>query len=590
MATQPIGETGVSPPTVFTYNNTVLETGISLTSGSRITVSKTGVYEAWYSVQLHRVTGGTNVNTYIWIRKNGIDIPETNGRIATNSNNSDTLPIVPYILSLNAGDYIEFVSQASGSDVQALSISTGDVEAGPAIPSIIVGMKQVAVDIGATGPTGQTGTTGPTGATGPAGTAANTGATGPTGPVATSSSFAIGNVLRVDAVYGNDSTASRGGPPYLTVNAAVAAALTGDTIWVHPGTYTLSSPITLPDGICLRGQNTQTTTIQYTATANATLLTMGENTRVEDVTLKLNSTGHYTLKGIVFPGNTSVTAKLRTAVVSVNNSGASTGGSSTVYGVEASGIGTLGPASFSFNSLKGSTINVVSNGGGNKRGIILTGANVVTTRDLNIYVAAPLDTTSTGSYVGIETINTDCRIECRSTTIGSPVTTGSFTSSDILQTNGSIQMGPGTDLVNKTAGGKNFTSYIYPTTLFYAAIGELKVGPTPGYLALGSMETKSGVYPSPTALAYRIQQKAILIGLFAVLSVAPGGVNSVTLTVYKNGSPTAFTVTLTGVTTQASYYTSSVDFAQGDNLSLYVTYTGGNANNANNLVVQLDMF
>jgi hypothetical protein len=307
MSTQPIGETGISPPTVFSYNNTVLEEGISLVSGTRLTVTKTGTYEVWYSIQLHRTTGGSNVNTYIWIRKNGVDIPDTNGRVATNSNNSDTLPIVPYILSLNAGDYIEFVSQASGSDVQAYSLGSDAVEAGPAIPSIIVGMKQIATDIGATGATGPTGLIGPnglTGPTGPAGSTSNTGATGPTGPMATSSSFAIGNVLRVDAINGNDSTASVNGPPYLTVDAAIAAATSGTTIWVHSGTYTLAAPITLPEGVCLRGQNVQTTTIQYTATANTTLLTMGENTRVEDVTLKLTSAGHYTLQGFVFPGNT----------------------------------------------------------------------------------------------------------------------------------------------------------------------------------------------------------------------------------------------------------------------------------------------
>lgn len=741
MTTQPIGQTGISGPTVFSYDSTAYENGVTLASGSQITVTSPGVYEAWYSMQLSRTSGGTPVNTYVWLRKNGTDVPDTNGRVASNSNNSDTLPIVPYIISLNAGDYIEFVSQADGANMEALSISSGSVVIGPAIPSIIVGIKKVAADIGTTGPTGpqgptpygltvsgsavltgqditfnatddvatslsfpttntglyfacltpdraldgvdevfylgtaqayleltgiydaqlylngvasgapftwaegiyfevmydnvsvnayydnelkgstgigvlsdsiniyagllntpltvsritmfptgKIGLTGPTGSAGVPGFATLTGATGPTGPVATFSSFAIGNVLRVDAVNGNDTTGAVNGAPYLTVGAAVAAATSGTTIWVHSGTYTLAAPLTLPAGTCLRGQNVQTTIIQYAASANTTLLTMGENTRVEDITLKLTSSGHYTLKGIVFPGNTSVTAKLRTAVLTVDNSTASTGGSSTVYGVEGSGTGTLGAASFSFNSLKGSTVNVFSNGGGNKRGIILTGSNIITTRDLNVYVAVPPNTTSTGSYVGIETSNSSAAIQCRSTTIGSPVTAGSFTSSDILQTNGSIEMGPGTDLVNKTAGGKNFTTYVYPTTLFYAALGDLKTGPSTGYLALGSMFTQSGVYPSPTSLVYRIQQKAVMIGLYATLTTAPGVGHSVTATVYKNGSATAFTITLSDTATSATYYATSVDFAQFDALAVYLTYTGGNANTAHDLVVQIDMF
>jgi hypothetical protein len=328
-------------------------------------------------------------------------------------------------------------------------------------------------------------------------------------------------------------------------------------------------------------------------TANTTLITMGENTRVEDLTLKLTSSGHYTLKGLVFPGNTNVTAKLRTAVLSVNNSAANDSGTSEVYGVEATGSGTLGPASFSFNSLKGSTINVNSNGLGKKRGVYITGAAVITTRDLNIYVAAPRQTTSTGSYVGIETNNSSGQIQCRSTTIGSPLTTGSFTSSDILQTTGSIQMGPGTDLVNKTAGGQNFTTYVYPTTLFYAVIGDLANGPSAGYLAPGAIIASSGAYPIPTIINYSIQQKAIMIGLYVKASTGPGttgGIQTTTITIYKNGSATAFTLTLTGTDTSATYYTTSVDFAQYDNLAAYVTYTGNNQNTTHDLVVQVDMF
>ena len=453
---------------------------------------------------------------------------------------------------------------------------------------------------GATGPTGftgHTGGTGSTGITGPTGATGPTGSIGPTGATIGTGAFGIGNVLRVDAVYGNDSTASIGGSPYLTVEAAITAlaalgaGAAGKTIWVHSGTYNLSAGITLPDGSCLRGQNVQTTTIQMLGvSANTTLVTMGENSRLEDVTLKLTSSGHYTLKGIVFPGNTNVTAKLRTAVVTVDNSAANNSGTSNVYGVEATGSGTLGPASFSFNSLKGSTINVFSNGLGNKRAVLLSGACVVTTRDMNMYVAAPRETTSTGSYVGIETANSSAQIQCRSTTIGSPVTAGSFTSSDILQTQGSIELGPGVDLVNKTAGGLNFTTYVYPTTIFFAAIGDLNVGPTPGYLTPGTVFTQSGVYPSPTQLNYRIQQKAIMIGLFATCTTGPSSTRTTTLTVYKNGSPTAFTVTFTGTDIQKEYYATSVDFAKNDLLSLYVEYTGNNQNTTHDLVVQIDAF
>ena len=176
-----VGNTG----TVFSYNQTALS-GYDVTLGgsdnTKLYVNKTGVYEAWYSIQISSTSNpGNNAYCYIWIRKNGIDVPDSNGRISLNSNNGDTLPIVPYIISLNAGDYIEFVACSTDNNpanTVALALPETSV-AGPAIPSIIVGVKEVAVDIGTTGPTGSIGRTGPTGLTGPC----CTGSTGSTGPV-----------------------------------------------------------------------------------------------------------------------------------------------------------------------------------------------------------------------------------------------------------------------------------------------------------------------------------------------------------------------------------------------------------------------
>ena len=128
-------------PTVFTYNTTSIEQGgISLVSSSRLTVSKTAIYEVWYSAQIHRTSGGSPVYIYIWLRKNGTDVPDTNGRIEINSNNGDSLPIVPYYISLNAGQYVEFVAQADDINTQILTTSPA---IGPTIPSIIVGIKEI---------------------------------------------------------------------------------------------------------------------------------------------------------------------------------------------------------------------------------------------------------------------------------------------------------------------------------------------------------------------------------------------------------------------------------------------------------------
>lgn len=521
----------------------------------------------------------------------------------------------------------------------------------------------------------------------------------------------LGNVLIVDAVNGNDATGTVNGPSFSTVEGAIAYinthSLTGVTIWIQPGTYTLASQttgITIPDNCSLRGVSLQTTRIVMNASNpgnTVTLLTMGENTRVEDVSLTLNSTNATTnLVGIALPGTTSVTSKLRTSVLTVDNSGLAVGTTTDTYGVLSNGQGTLSAATFSFNCLKGSTINVKSNGAGNKFGIYQpsTGTgNQISTRDLNIYVAAPTSATSTGLYVGIYTDNPNSQIQTRATSIaGAPypavqlklpvvvVTTAStaltglytlqgvslavgdrvlatgqasavnngiwvvasgawtragdmaagtqalgaytfcndgtfihtgwectttglvgtaaltwvqrYAGGDILQnspqagngTNG-IQLGPGTDLVTKTACTHPFTTYVTPTTLQFCLRGNIDAGTHylwPGTL-VNSMDNDE--------VFYRFQQKSVLQGMFVNIRTAGGVGKDLTVTINKSttgvsgsGVATLMKATVSGTATGATSYIRSVDFAQFDYLSVQVGCSTGSS--AADLVVEIDLF
>ena len=400
------------------------------------------------------------------------------------------------------------------------------------------------------------------------------------------------------------------------MQAAVAAVTSGQTVWIHPGTYTLSAGITLPNGISIRGLSLQTTILQMNVTTNTTMITMGENCRVEDLTMNLTCTGtndNLTLIGMQFGGTTSQTSKLRTAVININNSTMAKTLTSNVYGIVFNGTGALTPSSFSFNSLKGSTINVYSNGLGAKRGVLVSNSNQASTRDLNVYVAAPPDTDSTGSYVGVETndpVNNTGSIQMRATTCGIvyPITGQTYTASDILQTtpptittptylaSPGIQVGPGTDLVTKSAGSKGFSSYIYPTTLYYGLKGNITSGPSSGgYLWPGTQAASAGVFPDPglPAAYYRCQQPVLIAGLYCALNVAPGGATSVTWTVRVTPvggaiTDTLFTVTLTGAQVTGTFYNSSYRCNTGDQINVFVSYTGATA--AHDMTVQVDLF
>lgn len=412
----------------------------------------------------------------------------------------------------------------------------------------------------------------------------------------------LGKTLIVDAVNGNDGTAAVNGLPFLTIEAAISYintnSLTGVTIWVAPGSYSLSAGITIPATCAVRGSSTQTTLITLSASnpgGTVYMVTMGENTRIEDVNLTLTSSNATTnLVGIRTPGATSNSSKFRTGVLTVNNSSLATGTTTNVYGILDDGTGSLGAASFSFNFTRGITINVLSNGSGTKRGVLVSGANDITFRDTNIYVAAPTDSASAGSYVGVETTNALASAQFRTCSIYAPSTAGSYTGSDILQTtpgtgniNYGIQLGPGCDLINKTAGGKPFTTYVTPTTLVYSLHGNAPNGTS--YLWQGVQTNYDN-----TEIFYRFQQKSIVQGMNVNMRTAPGAGKSLTVNILKNvtgigaSSATSMTVTISDTNKEGSNYSSSVDFGQFEYLSVQII--GSSPNSAADIVIELDLF
>ena len=277
----------------------------------------------------------------------------------------------------------------------------GTTQNGSTGPTGPQGLPGTVSGTGATGPTGPlgtgpTGNTGPTGPTGPLGTGptGNTGPTGPAGPLATP----LGNTLRVDAVYGNDTTAAldRYNKPFLTITAALSAALAGENVLVGAGTYNES--LTIPANVSVTGSGAQAVVLQrLNVASNTTLLTLGSNCRFENFTLNLSSSSNVNLTGCEFPTGTSTNAKLRNSIWTITSTAT---GSNTVLGVRSAGTST-NPSQFSApNAIQRSTINVVSASTGPSRRILVSGANRFSVRDIVVHA------NGTGSdIVGVETTN-----------------------------------------------------------------------------------------------------------------------------------------------------------------------------------------
>lgn len=417
-----------------------------------------------------------------------------------------------------------------------------------------------------TGPTGSTGSTGSTGPTGNTGSTGMTGTTGTTGPVGTF----VSSYLVWVSPNGNDTTGNGSiENPFQTIARGITwangiSSSFGRTIWLMSGTYTES--FTIPENVAIRGANVQTVKIsQLDVDSSTTLVTMGNNCRLEDVTLNLTSSidNSLVLIGVEFPGGTAVTSKLRTAVINVFFSGTD---NASVYGIYSPG--TTLATSTSSNAIRASTINVRSTGGGVTRGIYVTGDNLFTIRDTNVYASGIGG--SALNIGGCETTNANAVLQLRTSTISGTAEVGT-TAFDISRTNGTILIAL-SDLVNENANGKSFTCSVTPQTYFFGLIGNPSADTTyyllPGILPIGSVSTSSA-YP------ITFQQNLSVISIYMKFTGTLNVGVSMTFTIYKNNVATGLTLTLTSDTpTSLSLSTVSVLFNINDTLDARLLTTG----------------
>jgi hypothetical protein len=123
------------------FNSTDYSEGVSIVSGSRITLQNVGVYNIQFSAQLVDTAGGDSI-IHIWIKKNGQNVPNSAGRIYLAAN-KETIASWNYVVpATSPNDYYELVWQSTDADARILyETATGNI---PAIPSIILTVTQVA--------------------------------------------------------------------------------------------------------------------------------------------------------------------------------------------------------------------------------------------------------------------------------------------------------------------------------------------------------------------------------------------------------------------------------------------------------------
>jgi len=103
-----------------------------------------------------------------------------------------------------------------------------------------------------------------------------------------------GNTYYVATVGSDTATLANGGAagkhpdtPFLTITKALSVAASTDTILVAPGEYQEAFPMTVPDGVTLRGTNLRSTSVKPTSVTNSnTAFILSGDCHISDLTIK----------------------------------------------------------------------------------------------------------------------------------------------------------------------------------------------------------------------------------------------------------------------------------------------------------------
>lgn len=130
-----------------TYDQSDFLDGVTLSSGSRLTVPYEGVYTVTFSIQFRNTTNAIQ-DIDIWLRKNGTDVPDTNSRFSISArkgagNPSHLIATTSIMVELAANDYIQVMWHVTDVGVNmehfpAVTAVPGTTPAHPATPSAIV--------------------------------------------------------------------------------------------------------------------------------------------------------------------------------------------------------------------------------------------------------------------------------------------------------------------------------------------------------------------------------------------------------------------------------------------------------------------
>jgi hypothetical protein len=121
---------------------TDLSNGVSIASNSRIKIANAGIYNIQFSLQLEKSGGSGNMIADIWLRKNGVNLAGTTGKVVL-TGSANASPVVAawnYVVAVSSNDSLELMwSTTNDNVVIKASPATAPF---PSIPSAILTVTQ----------------------------------------------------------------------------------------------------------------------------------------------------------------------------------------------------------------------------------------------------------------------------------------------------------------------------------------------------------------------------------------------------------------------------------------------------------------
>lgn len=142
-------QTIASTTTVYfiNLNSTAMSSGVRVVDSNKITVEQEGIYNLQFSVQINNNSAAPQ-DIDIWVRKNGLDISNSNSRFGMPARKNPGDPFhaigsLNILVEMNAGDYVQLAWCGTSTDVSLAEYPAPSGPARPEIPSVIVSMTFV---------------------------------------------------------------------------------------------------------------------------------------------------------------------------------------------------------------------------------------------------------------------------------------------------------------------------------------------------------------------------------------------------------------------------------------------------------------